>query len=114
VDPSPEIRAAVAALVEGTEGLILAHQAESLDGLVGPRGGEVDVLVAEIRTCLDLGHAMLDAVRAERPNVHLVVTSIADDPEYAAAAAGLAADAWMPKARLATDLLATLKQIAGP
>jgi DNA-binding NarL/FixJ family response regulator len=112
VDPSPEIRAAVAALVESTDGVAMTRQADSLAELLDPRSGEIDVLVAEIRSCLDLDHALLEALRVERPQLHLIVTSISDDPEYAAAAATLAADAWLPKARLAVDLPAALKQIA--
>jgi DNA-binding NtrC family response regulator len=111
VDPSIEIRAAILALVNDRPGLEIGEVASSLAGLQSLRGGTIDALIADIRACTGAEGAVLQALRELHPAVRLIVTSTSPDPEYAEAAAGLAASAWIPKARLATELLPALHRI---
>ncbi len=112
VDTSPEIHAAIASLLDGETGIEIVRQARSLAELANLTDGSINVIVAEFRTCIREEHAALEALRERCPKARLIITTSNEGREYEDAARRLAADGWVPKTRLAHDLLMTLRRIA--
>jgi DNA-binding NarL/FixJ family response regulator len=111
VDPSPQMQTAIASLLAGQRDVEIVHHAGRLSELQGIAGPAADVIVADVRSVNGHGHSSVRAVRQQWPGARLIVMSLGEDREYELAAADLAADRWMPKTRLARDLLQTIKAL---
>lgn len=112
VDRSAEVRAAIAALLRDESDLELVGEAGSLSQLAAASDRPVDVVVADLRTCVGTEREPLDALRRRHPHVRLLVTTPDEEREYRTAAAAVAADSWLPKTHLAGELVPTLRRIA--
>lgn len=112
VDTSPEIHAAIASLMEGESGVEIVRRACSLGEFADLTDRSVNVVVAELRTCIGEDRGALEALRERCPKVRLIITTSNEGREYEDAARRLDADGWVPKTRLAHDLLMTLRRIA--
>ncbi|MBI3997720.1 MAG: hypothetical protein HY355_01715 [Armatimonadetes bacterium] len=110
VDPSPEIHTAIASLMDDVPDMIIVRHARSLPELVQLLG-ECDILVADLRACLGADRAVLREIRTRCPHLRLIVTVFDEGREYEEAITGLTADAWVPKAKLAAELLAALRRL---
>ncbi|MDR7554592.1 MAG: hypothetical protein QN157_03200 [Armatimonadota bacterium] len=111
VDPLPEIHAAIADLLCGVAGIRIVGHARSLREYASSADEPADVLVVDLRTCLGPERTVLDRLRAQH-GFRVVVTTSDTEPHYGEAALRLQADAWVPKARLAVDLVRTLRGLA--
>jgi DNA-binding NarL/FixJ family response regulator len=108
VDRVPLVREAIRAVLAESAQVVL--QADSLEDLLSWEG-EVDVVVADFGACSGPHRAILQDLRRRWPGVQLVVATPGDEAEYAAAAAALAADGWVPKHRLGTLLPGLLERL---
>jgi DNA-binding NarL/FixJ family response regulator len=111
IDPLPEIHAAIADLLCGVAGIRIVGHARSLREYANGADEPADVLVIDLRTCLGPERTLLDSLRA-REGLRVVVTTSDAEPHYGEAALRLHADAWVPKARLAVELVRTLRGLA--
>jgi DNA-binding NarL/FixJ family response regulator len=96
VDRSPEVREAIAQLLRGRARVVEAASLAELVRLEEP----AEVVVADFAACAGACRGEVEALRRRWPGVQLVVATPGDEAEYAAAAAALAADGWVPKPRL--------------
>jgi DNA-binding NarL/FixJ family response regulator len=103
------MQAAIASLLAGDRDVEVIHHVERMSELQGVAGPTVDVIVADLRSFNGHSSSSARAVRTQWPDARLIVMSLGEDPEYETAAAHLTADRWMPKTRLARDLLETIK-----
>ncbi|MDR7485477.1 MAG: hypothetical protein QN187_09125 [Armatimonadota bacterium] len=111
IDPLPEIHAAVAELLGDVAGVRVVGHARSLREYAASAEEPADVLVIDLKTCLGAERGLLERLRDQhRPRV--VVTTSEAEPHYGEAALRLRADAWLPKGRLAFDLVRTLRRFA--
>lgn len=111
IDPLPEIHAAVADLLSGVAGVRVVGHARSLREYATSAEEPADVLVIDLKTCLSAERGLLDRLRGQG-GPRVVVTTSEAEPHYEEAALRLRADACLPKARLAFDLVRTLHGFA--
>jgi DNA-binding NarL/FixJ family response regulator len=102
--------AAVRAAIEGD--LELVGEAGSLSQLAAASDRPVDIVVADLRTCVGAERGSLDALRRRHPHLRLLVTTPDEEREYRTAAATVAADSWLPKTHLAGELVRALRRMA--
>ncbi len=107
VDRSPEVREAIATLLQGRARVVEAASLAELVRLEEP----AEVVVADFAACAGPCRGELEALRSRWPGVHLVVATPGDEGEYATAAAALAADGWVPKPRLGLLLPRLLERL---
>jgi DNA-binding NarL/FixJ family response regulator len=110
VDPSQEVRDAIASLIDG-QAEIVARVA-TLRELSCLRHARVDVVIADFGTCSGSHRIDLVGLRRRFPHLRLILTTAEDEREYRDAAASLNADGWVPKRRLGRDLQGVLSRIA--
>jgi DNA-binding NarL/FixJ family response regulator len=111
IDPLPEIHAAVADLLGDVAGLRIVGHARSLEEYARTAEEPADVLVVDLKACLGAQRGLLDRLRTrEAPRV--IVTTSGAEPRYEEAALRLRADAWLPKERMAFELVQTLRRFA--
>ncbi len=110
VEASPEMHLAIAAVLEGATDLRIVEHARSLLELWAAGPKDIDVVVADLRTCIGSGSA-LGRLRARYPGLRLVITTENGGPDYEDAVARLAADGCVQKTRLAGHLLSTLRHV---
>lgn len=111
VDPSPSIREAVASYLKAVEGVEVVGQAARLADLESLWQGQLDVIVADLQTCTGPWHGDLQALRKRFPRLRLIVITSDGEREYEIAAKNLAADAWVPKVRVASELEQALRKV---
>lgn len=110
VDPSHEVRDAIALLIDG-QAEIVARVA-SLRELSSLEHAPLDVVIADFGACSGTRRADLAGLRRRFPHLRLILTTAEDEREYEDAAASLNADGWVPKRRLGRDLPGVLSRIA--
>lgn len=113
VEPSPEVHVAVAGLLENAPDLCVAGHARSLDELTTADPSDLDVLVADLRTCI-ASPATLMQLRERYPAVRLIVTTMNDGREYEEAIVRLAPEAWLAKEDLGSRLIGVLRTMHPP
>ena len=111
VDPSPSIRQAVASYLQALAGVDLVRQAERLADLEALPREELDVIIADLQACTGPCRGDLQALRERFPHMQLIVITLEGDREYEEAAMNLAADGWVPKARIASELEHALRKV---
>ncbi|MGH2405440.1 MAG: hypothetical protein ACRDGN_13420 [bacterium] len=110
VETSPEVHLAVAGLLENTGDLCIVRHARSLDELVAADPADLDVLVADVRTCI-ASPAALKRLRERYPGLHLIVTTTNGGREYEEAIARLSPEAWLAKPDLGERLVSMLRAV---
>ena len=111
VDPSPSIRQAVASYLEALAGVDLVRQAERLADLEALPLEEPDVIIADLQACTGPCRGDLQALRERFPHTRLIVITLEGERAYEDAAMSLAADVWLPKVRIGTELEAALRKV---
>ena len=113
VDDHPLVREGTAALVDRQDEMAIAGVAASLDE-VRPilAGGDVDVLLLDIRLGEDSGFDLLRTDAAARMPAVVVLTSY-DYPQYADAALRLGAAGFVVKTAPVAELLDAIRRAAG-
>lgn len=112
VEPSPDIHVAVAALLADEPDVDVVRHARTLAEFADLYNGGVDVLIADLRGLMGPDDDALQEFRQRCPHGRVVVTTSGDERAYADAVAKLHADAWVPKTRLASELLGVLRRMA--
>jgi DNA-binding NarL/FixJ family response regulator len=110
IDASPEIRTAIASLLNSEHGVEIVAQAGSLFEQPLDGDHETDVLIMDFRACL-ASRAAVKALLAAHAGVRLIVTTPNGEREYREAMPDLAPEGWVQKTRLATELVATLRRL---
>ena len=110
VESLPEVHVAVAGLLENAPDLCVVGHARSLDELTTADPSNLDVLVADLRTCI-ASPAALVWLRERYPGLRLIVTTMNDGREYQEAIARLSPDAWLAKPDLGGQLISLLRAV---
>ncbi|MGQ0550052.1 MAG: hypothetical protein ACT4PY_10350 [Armatimonadota bacterium] len=110
VESLPEVHLAVAGLLEHEADMCVVGHARSLAELVAADPLALDVLVADLRTCIG-SPAALERLRERYPGLRLIVTMMNGGREYEKAIARLSPDAWLPKSDLGGRLTSTLRSL---
>jgi DNA-binding NarL/FixJ family response regulator len=110
IDTSPEIRTAIASLLNSEQGIEIVAQGGSLFEQLLDTNHETEVLIMDFRACV-AAHAALKALLAVHAGVRLIVTIPNGEREYREAISDLAPDGWVQKTRLAADLVAALRRL---
>lgn len=107
VDPSPQIRDAIASLIdEQAEVVACVGSLRELSGLQ-----DTEVVIADFGTCSGARRADLDAIRRSFPHLRFILTTVEEEREYEDAAASLSASGWVPKNHLGRDLAEVLRRV---
>lgn len=112
LEASAEVHVAIAALLAAEPDVDVVRNARTAAELAGLYDAGVDVLIADLGVLGRSDGELLQGFRSRCPHVRVVVTSSGEEGEYRDAAARLPADVWVPKTRLAGELLAALRRIA--
>lgn len=113
VEYSPDVHLALAGLLENTADVRIVRHARSLVELAGTDPSGVDVLIADLRMCIN-SPAGLKRLRNSYPGLRLIVTTMDGGRQYEEAIARLSPDAWLPKADLGRRLVDTLRGLLPP
>jgi len=112
LESSPDVRVAIASLLRDAPDVEVVRHARTLAEFVDARRDSVDVLVADLHGLGGDSRAAMGDLRERFPRIRVVVTSTGEEREYGDAVADLLADAWVPKTRLAGELLPVLRRLA--
>ena len=112
VEASPDIHVAIASLLADEADVEVVRHARTLAELADLCNNGMDVLVADLRGLAGPEHEALRDFRRRCPHVRVVVTTSGEEREYGDAAARLLADMWVPKTKLAGELLHALRRMA--
>ncbi|MDR5683191.1 MAG: hypothetical protein QN163_04095 [Armatimonadota bacterium] len=110
VDPSPQVRDAIASLIEGEADIVA--RVGSLRELFSLRDGDADVAIADFGACSGARRADLEALRRRCPHLRFILTTVEEEQEYEDAVASLSGDAWVPKSHLGRELTEVLRRMA--
>lgn len=92
VENSPEVHLAIAGLLENAADLCIVVHARSLVELAAADPSHLDVLVADLRTCMG-SSTLLERLRERYPGLRLIVTTMNGGREYEEAIGRLSPDA---------------------
>ncbi len=112
VEASPDIHVAIASLLADATDVEVVRHARTLAEFADLYNGGVDVLIADLRGLTGPDDDALQEFRQRCPRGRVVVTTSGDERAYADAVAKLHADAWVPKTKLAGELLHALRRVA--
>jgi len=112
LEASAEVHVAIAALLAAEPDVDVVRPARTAAELAGLCDAGVDVLIADLGILGRSDGEPLQMFRSRCPHVRVVLTTSGEEGEYRDAAARLAADVWLPKTRLAGELLEALRRIA--
>ena len=112
LEASAEVHVAIAALPAAEPDVDVVRPARTAAELAGLCDAGVDVLIADLGILGRSDGEPLQMFRSRCPHVRVVLTTSGEEGEYRDAAARLAADVWLPKTRLAGELLEALRRIA--
>ncbi|WP_326545094.1 response regulator transcription factor [Mycolicibacterium sp. ND9-15] len=114
VDDQASFRRATAATLAAMDGFVMAGECETGETAVELiRAGDADIVLMDIHMPGMGGIEATRQIRAERPDVLVVLMSTYDLDDIPAAASACGASAYLSKERLSPGLLSRIWQTAG-